>query len=230
MDGILLIDKQKGWTSFDVVAKVRGLIRQSTGQKKPKVGHCGTLDPLATGLLVIVVGGYTKKASELSKKDKTYQVSMKLGEASSTGDEEGNKEYVSNNQPTLQEVEEVIKGFTGDIDQIPPAYSAVKVNGKRAYKLARAGKDFKLKPRRVTIYEINDIDYHYPTVKFRTTVSSGTYIRSLVKDIGDQLKTGAYMTELRRTKVGSFSVKDAKIVDKRNLLECIFQFSKAPTM
>ncbi|USN95785.1 MAG: tRNA pseudouridine(55) synthase TruB [Candidatus Nomurabacteria bacterium] len=218
MDGILLIDKPKDWTSFDVVAKVRGLIRQSTGQKKPKVGHCGTLDPLATGLLIIVIGSYTKKASELSKKDKTYQVSMKLGETSSTGDEEGEKEYISDNQPTKQEVEEVIRGFIGDIDQIPPAYSAVKVNGQRAYKLARAGKDFKLESRRVTIYEINDIDYHYPIVKFGTTVSSGTYIRSLVEDIGGQLGTGAYMTELQRTHVGKYYLKDARSITDDNLL------------
>ena len=218
MDGILLIDKPKDWTSFDVVAKVRGLIRQSTGQKKPKVGHCGTLDPLATGLLIIVIGSYTKKASELSKKDKTYQVSMKLGETSSTGDEEGEKEYISDNQPTKQEVEEVIRGFIGDIDQIPPAYSAVKVNGQRAYKLARAGKDFKLEPRRVTIYEINNIDYHYPIVKFGTTVSSGTYIRSLVEDIGGQLGTGAYMTELQRTHVGKYYLKDARSITDDNLL------------
>lgn len=218
MDGILLIDKPKDWTSFDVVAKVRGLIRQSTGQKKPKVGHCGTLDPLATGLLIIVIGSYTKKASELSKKDKTYQVFMKLGETSSTGDEEGEKEYISDNQPTKQEVEEVARGFVGDINQIPPAYSAVKVNGQRAYKLARAGKDFKLESRRVTIYEINDIDYHYPIVKFSTTVSSGTYIRSLVEDIGGQLGTGAYMTELQRTHVGKYYLKDARSITDDNLL------------
>ena len=218
MDGILLIDKPKDWTSFDVVAKVRGLIRQSTGQKKPKVGHCGTLDPLATGLLIIVIGSYTKKASELSKKDKTYQVFMKLGETSSTGDEEGEKEYISDNQPTKQEVEEVIRGFIGDIDQIPPAYSAVKVNGQRAYKLARAGKDFILESRIVTIYEINDIDYHYPIVKFGTTVSSGTYIRSLVEDIGGQLGTGAYMTELQRTHIGKYYLKDARSITDDNLL------------
>lgn len=218
MDGVLLIDKQKGWTSFDVVAKVRGLVRQSTGQKKPKVGHCGTLDPLATGLLIIVVGSYTKKASELSKKDKTYQVSMKLGETSSTGDEEGKKEYVSSNKPKPQEIKDVIKGLIGNIDQVPPIYSAVKVNGQRAYKLARAGKDVKLEPRQVTIYEIKDIEYSFPIIKFSTTVSSGTYIRSLVEEIGRQLGTGAYMTELQRTRVGEYYLKDARDTADDNLL------------
>src|SRR5690606_19434285 len=122
MDGILLIDKPKGWTSFDVVAKVRGIIRQQTGVKKPKVGHTGTLDPLATGLLVLVVGRYTKRVPELSKADKTYEVTMKLGEVSSTGDDEGEKTTVSDTQPVKNDVRRVMRRFIGDIEQVPPAY------------------------------------------------------------------------------------------------------------
>src|SRR4051812_1280163 len=126
MNGILLIDKPSGWTSFDVVAKVRGILKKS-GIAKPKVGHTGTLDPLATGLLILLVGSYTKKAPELSKLDKTYEVTMWLGKTSTTGDEEGEKTSISDKQPTHEEVEDVIKQFTGEIQQIPPAYSAIKV-------------------------------------------------------------------------------------------------------
>lgn len=213
MDGILLIDKPKGWTSFDVVAKVRGIIRRETGLKKPKVGHTGTLDPLATGLLVLVVGKYTKRVPELSKADKTYEVTMKLGEVSSTGDDEGEKTLVSDMQPSEKEVMRAVKGFVGDIEQIPPAYSAIKVNGQRAYKLARAGKEVKIEPRKVKIYEIDAIAYDYPAVRFTAKVSSGTYIRSLVEDIGKALGSGAYISDLRRTQVGEFSIADAQNIE-----------------
>lgn len=213
MDGIVLIDKPKGWTSFDVVAKVRGIIRRETGLKKPKVGHTGTLDPLATGLLVLVVGKYTKRVPELSKADKTYEVTMKLGEVSSTGDDEGDKTFVSDTQPLEKEVIRAVKGFVGDIEQIPPAYSAIKVNGQRAYKLARAGKEVKIEPRKVKIYEIDAIAYDYPAVRFTAKVSSGTYIRSLVEDIGKALGSGAYMSDLRRTQVGEFTIEKSKSVE-----------------
>lgn len=204
-DGILLVDKPKDWTSHDVVAKVRNILKKETG-KKTKVGHTGTLDPAATGLMVLVVGSYCKRASEFSKLDKTYEVIMKLGETSSTGDEEGEKTKVSNKKPTDKEIKEVISGFVGEIEQTPPAYSAVKVNGKRAYKLAREGKAVKLEPRKVKIYEITDIKYKYPFISFTTKVSSGTYIRSLAEDIGKKLDTGAYLTDLRRVSVGKFSI------------------------
>jgi tRNA pseudouridine55 synthase len=209
MDGLLLIDKPKGWTSFDIVAKVRGVIKRETGQKKPKVGHTGTLDPLATGLLVLCLGTYTKRAQELSKLDKTYDVSMLLGSTSTTGDEEGEKTKLSDLVPPHEEVEDAIKQFVGEIEQIPPLYSAIKVNGQRAYKLARAGKEVVLEPRKITIYSIENIEYAYPEIKFTTKVSSGTYIRTLVEDIGNVLGTGAYMTDLRRTKVGNFSIQQA---------------------
>jgi tRNA pseudouridine55 synthase len=209
MDGLLLIDKPKGWTSFDVVAKVRGVVKRETGQKKPKVGHTGTLDPLATGLLVLCLGTYTKRAQELSKLDKTYDVTMLLGSTSTTGDEEGEKTKLSDLVPPHEEAEDAIKQFVGEIEQTPPPYSAIKVNGQRAYKLARAGKEVVLEPRKVTIHAIENIEYTYPEIKFTATVSSGTYIRTLVEDIGNILGTGAYMTDLRRTKVGNFSIQQA---------------------
>ncbi|HTE22373.1 MAG TPA: tRNA pseudouridine(55) synthase TruB [Candidatus Limnocylindria bacterium] len=209
MDGILLIDKPAGWTSFDVVAKVRGIVRKETGQKKPKVGHTGTLDPLATGLLVLVIGKYTKQVPQLSKVDKTYKVTMKLGQTSTTGDEEGEKTQVSDKKPSKEEVLAGLRQFVGDVQQVPPAYSAIKVNGQRAYKLARAGKEVNIEPRTVKIYEITDIHYAYPEVRFVAKVSSGTYIRTLAEDIGKALGTGAYMSGLCRTEVGSFSIGQA---------------------
>lgn len=211
MNGILLIDKPVGWTSFDVVAKVRGLVRQETGLKKPKVGHTGTLDPLATGLLIIVVGTYCKRAQEFSKLDKVYEVTMKLGQTSTTGDEEGEKTVVSDEQPALDKVKKTLEKFVGEQMQTPPIYSAIKVDGQRAYKLAREGKEVKLEPRKVTVYSISDIKYSYPAVKFTTKVSSGTYIRSLVEDIGKQLGVGAYMSALRRTEIGEYKLTQALV-------------------
>lgn len=231
MDGILLVDKPSGWTSFDVVAKVRNLLRQSkvesqkvksaatldvktlrhsTTSLKVKVGHTGTLDPLATGLLVLTLGGYCKRAGEFSKLDKTYEVTMKLGETSSTGDEEGIKTKSKEQRAVSnEELLHTFKQFTGEIMQTPPAYSAIKVGGQRAYKLARAGKEVKLEPRKVTVYSIGLTGYSYPEVKFTARVSSGTYVRSLVEDIGKVLGTGAYMSDLRRIEVGNFKISDA---------------------
>lgn len=209
MDGLLLIDKPAGWTSFDVVAKIRGVLKHETGQKKPKVGHTGTLDPLATGLLVLCLGSYCKRSGEFSRHDKTYDVTMRLGLTSDTGDDEGEKTAVSDRVPSHEEIEDVSKRFIGEIEQIPPVYSAVKVGGQRAYKLARAGKEVVIEPRKVTVYAIEHLSYTYPEVSFTTKVSSGTYIRSLAEDIGQALGTGAYMSGLRRTEVGTFSVQDA---------------------
>jgi tRNA pseudouridine55 synthase len=208
-DGLLLIDKPKGWTSFDVVAKVRGMVRQETGLKKPKVGHTGTLDPLATGLMIVVIGSYCKRAQEFSKLDKVYEVTIKLGETSTTDDEEGEKTKTDDLRPGIEEVEQTIKSFVGEIQQTPPAFSAIKIDGKRAYKLARAGKEVVMEPRTVTIHSITQLQYDYPYLNFTTYVSSGTYIRSLARDIGESLKTGAYMSDLRRTKVGSYDLESA---------------------
>lgn len=343
MNGIILIDKSKGWTSFDVVAKIRGILaryqlsvisnqskiqmtddrkqktplpkakklgvsylgavqsqsitrkvlnslqldatqggsekrnksykqydarvselptqrsaksssrvggfadKQAGAVRRIKVGHTGTLDPLATGLLVILVGSYTKKAPELTKLDKTYEVTMKLGATSTTGDSEGVitptkthkfgrssqkiqkrsaniedgldvftgevESFASaQDKPSRQKLSETIKSFIGEGLQTPPAYSAIKVNGQRAYKLARQGKEVRLEPRKITVYSIQLTDYSYPEVKLTAKVSSGTYIRSLVEDIGKKLDTGAYMSDLKRTKVGNFDLKDAVVV------------------
>lgn len=213
MNGLLLIDKPKGWTSFDVVNKIRRIIETSglntTGKKRFPIGHTGTLDPLATGLLVLVLGSYTKRAQELSKLDKTYEVIMRLGQTSSTGDEEGEKTFVSDKEPPKQEILTVLKQFEGKIQQTPPAYSAIKINGQRAYQLARKGQEVKLEPRAVTIYKISNAAYEYPEVTFTVEVSSGTYIRSLVEDIGEKLGTGAFMNGLNRTKIGPYDLQNA---------------------
>lgn len=216
-DGVHLVDKPKGWTSFDVVNKIRFSVAKERG-KKPKnikVGHAGTLDPLATGLLIILVGKeFTKKASEFSKLDKTYEVVMKLGQTSTTGDEEGEKTDISEKQPLTAEIEEIINKFVGEIMQTPHSFSAIKINGQRAYKLARKGHEVAIEPRKVTIHATELTDYTYPLVKFTANVSSGTYIRSLVEDMGKELKTGAYMSDLRRLKIGKFNVDDAGLVEK----------------
>ncbi|HEX5797777.1 MAG TPA: tRNA pseudouridine(55) synthase TruB [Candidatus Saccharimonadales bacterium] len=215
-DGLLLVNKPKGWTSHDAVAKVRNTLKKQAGHKI-KVGHTGTLDPLATGLLVLLIGSYCKKAQQFSKLDKTYEAKIKLGYNSSTGDSEGDKQAINDNKPMAGQVKSVLNSFIGDIQQMPPAYSAVKVNGKRAYKLAREGKEVKIEPRTVTIYDINEISYKYPYISFMVNVSSGTYIRSLAEDIGKKLQTGAYLASLNRTKVGKFNLEDSKDPNTINL-------------
>lgn len=212
MQGILLVDKPRDWTSFDVVNYVRKIVATELG-KKPKnvkVGHTGTLDPQATGLLVLLVGKeYTRKATELHKVDKTYEVTMKLGETSTTGDSEGEKISVKTRKYMEEEIQKALEGFLGKTMQVPPAFSAMKINGQRAYKLARAGKAVELEARPIKISHIELEDYNHPYIKFVADVSSGTYIRSLVEDIAKRLDTGAYMSDLRRTKVGKFSIEDA---------------------
>ncbi len=212
---MLLVDKPSGWTSFDVVNYVRKIVAAAE-DKKPrqvKVGHSGTLDPFATGLLILLVGkGYTRRAAEFSKLDKTYEVTMRLGQVSSTGDPEGDVTPVSDRHPTAAELQAAVKKFTGTIEQTPPAYSAIKVNGQRAYKLARSGKKFEIKPRKVTINKLKLINYDYPEVELIADVSSGTYIRSLVIDLGQALGTGAYTTILRRARIGKFDLSEARVV------------------
>ena len=215
-DGILLVDKPKGWTSHDVVAKVRNILKQEAG-KKIKVGHTGTLDPMASGLLVLVVGSYCKRAGEFSKLDKTYEATIKLGQTSSTGDAEGEKTPISDKIPTEADIKSAIADFMYGYEQTPPAYSAIKIDGKRAYKLAREGKEVKLEPRKVKIHSLELIDYTYPEIRFIADVSTGTYIRSLAEDIGAKLATGAYLTALRRTKVGQFSLENAINIDQTSV-------------
>lgn len=239
VNGILLIDKPTGWTSHDVVAKVRATLRQELSREnrelrissnsqfpipnslgpKVRVGHTGTLDPMATGLLVLVIGNYTKRAAEFSKLDKVYEAEITLGATSTTGDREG-EIIVDGRQKTVdrEEIEAVLQSFIGEIEQIPPAFSAIKVDGKRAYKLARAGQKVKMEPRKVTVYGLQPTYYKYPILKIKASVSSGTYIRSLAIDIGEALSTGAYLSALRRTQVGNFDLKNALQIQDLPLL------------
>ena len=215
LNQVLLIDKSAGITSFGVVARIRRVMTEKARAsgwvgKRFKVGHTGTLDPFATGLMIVLTGKETKNAAKYSKLDKVYEAVIELGKTSTTGDIEGEISEV-NSKPnlTLQEVNETLESFIGEITQTPPIYSAIKINGERAYKLARKGKQVEVPPRKVTIYDIKLISYKYPFLKIQTHVSSGTYIRSLAEDIGKKLGTGAYTKELRRLKVGDFDVKDA---------------------
>ena len=212
-DGVLLVDKPAGWTSFDVVAKIRAQIRaeyRARGEKPTKrqlkVGHAGTLDPFATGLLAILLGDATKKAGEFLKLDKVYEATFQLGQTSTTGDPEGEITDVSPYVPTEEEVRQTLAQFVGEITQTPPVYSAIKINGQRAYKLAREGKTVAMPARTVIVHAIELLDYAYPTLSIRVHVGSGTYIRTLGEDIGTALKTGAYCRQLRRTRIGAWDV------------------------
>lgn len=221
MEGYILIDKPIGWTSFDVVGYIRKniSIATDTPRKKIKVGHGGTLDPFASGLLIVFAGkSYTSRFNEFLKLDKTYSVSMVLGSHSTTGDPEGEiiKSLAQLVVPSREVLVAKLEGFKGESQQVPPAYSAIKVDGVRAYKLARENKSFQLTPRRIIINHIELLDYDYPVVDFVVNVSSGTYIRALVEDIGKALNTMAYTNNLRRIEVGSYSISNAHTIDKIN--------------
>jgi tRNA pseudouridine55 synthase len=215
MFGFILVNKPKGISSFRVVSVVRGIIRAITGQKL-KVGHSGTLDPQASGLLLLAIGKATKEIPKQIKKDKTYLVTMYLGKTSTTGDSEGLIEYYSDKKPSIEDIEHVLNKFVGEINQTPPIYSAIKINGQRSYKLARKGEKPQLESRRVIIEHNKPLFYKYPLVVFESKVSSGTYIRSLVEDIGSKLETKAYMSDLVRTEIGNYKLGDALDFEKLN--------------
>lgn len=224
-DQIILIDKPAGISSFGVVAKVRARLRDKFGHKV-KVGHTGTLDPFATGLLILLSGKMTKKSGNFLKLDKIYEATLRLGFVSSTGDPEGEITaipfseaenvvkmtprgyYLSSEKGTVV-ISKVLESFIGTITQTPPKFSAIKINGQRAYKLARKGADFEIPSREVEIYSIDILEYKYPKLRIKVHCSSGTYIRTLAEDIGKKLGTGAYLTALRRTQIGNYSIKDA---------------------
>ena len=213
IDHIILIDKPAGISSFGVVAKVRARLRDELGHKI-KVGHTGTLDPFATGLLILLTGKNTKRSNEFLKLDKVYEATLRLGFISTTGDPEGKITEVSFSKynetlPKLGDVESVLNSFIGIIEQTPPKFSAIKINGQRAYKLARKNQDFKIPSRKIEIYSINILNYNYPELKIKVHCSSGTYIRTLAEDIGKKLNTGAYLTTLRRTKIGDYDIENA---------------------
>jgi tRNA pseudouridine55 synthase len=208
-DGIILIDKPAEMTSFGVVARVRRVLTNQA-QKKLKVGHTGTLDPFATGLMILVIGKECKNADHYTKLDKVYEATIQLGHTSTTGDPEGELTAVSDTVPTLERVQEAIKAFTGEITQRPPIFSAIKINGQRAYKLARNGEEVEIPLRTINVYSLELIDYTYPELKIRAHVSSGTYIRTLASDIGEMLGTGAYTTQLRRVRIAEYDIADAQ--------------------
>ena len=226
---ILLVDKPAGVSSFGVVARVRRRLSEEAGyvevvgkdgvarqkRKKVKVGHTGTLDPFATGLLILLVGKGTKRANEFLKLDKEYIATLRLGANSTTGDPEGEiTEHEICEIPNKEAVEKCVEKLVGENTQRVPAYSAVKINGQRAYKLAREGKQVEMPVRKVKIYKIEILSYEWPELKIRCKVSSGTYIRALAEDIGKALGTGAYLTELRRTQVGEYRVEGARLIDE----------------
>ena len=211
-DDVLLIDKPAGITSFGVVARVRRVLSQQLG-KKAKVGHTGTLDPFATGLMIIVTGKECRNAGNYSKLDKEYEATITLGLTSTTGDPEGELTQISSDVPSLDAIQAALKQFTGEITQRPPIYSAIKINGRRAYDLARKGEVFEMPERQVTVFNLELLDYTYPEINIRVHVSSGTYIRTLAQDIGTVLETGSYCSQLRRTKVAQWSVIDATPVE-----------------
>jgi len=209
----ILVDKPESWTSFDVVNKIKKSF------KIKKVGHTGTLDPMATGLLIISTAEKTKEIKIFVDLDKTYTGKIKLGESTASYDADTNvierKPYSHITQSMIQDA---VSSMTGVIAQIPPMYSALKKHGKPLYKLARKGIEIDREPRSVTIYEFEIIDSVIPWVTFRIRCSKGTYIRSIAHDLGTLLKTGGHLTELRRTAIGSHSVKDAVTVDQLNEL------------
>ncbi len=208
LNGLLLVDKPEGLSSFDIIRR----LRQTTGFKK--IGHAGTLDPLATGLMLMLFGPTCKKASEFSGLDKTYVAEITLGANSTTGDREGEKVVVSDAQPTREQIESVVKQFIGQITQTPSQYSAIKINGTEAYKLARAGKTVDMPSRQVVVHSITIDNYDYPIIQVTANVSSGTYIRSLAEDIGAVLGAGAYLSALRRTTIGAFDLDQAHQLDQ----------------
>ncbi|MBL7724247.1 MAG: tRNA pseudouridine(55) synthase TruB [Chitinophagaceae bacterium] len=205
---VLLINKPLQWTSFDAVRKIRNLIRIK------KVGHAGTLDPLATGLLIICTGKFTKKINEYMAREKEYTGTFTLGATTPTYDLESVPE---NPKPvdhiTTEDIIAATKNFIGEIMQVPPAHSAIKVDGKRVYELARQGKEVKLEPRKLFIKEFEITAIEMPVVHFRVVCSTGTYIRSLTNDFGAALGCGAYLSSLCRTRIGEFLLSDAMTID-----------------
>lgn len=201
---VLLIDKPLDWTSFDVVRKIRNQI------KIKKVGHAGTLDPLATGLLIVCTGKFTKKINEFMAQEKEYTGTITLGACTPTYDLESVPEQVkSTDHLTETDIQKVLLAFVGPIAQVPPAHSAIKINGKRVYELARKGKEVQLEPRPVTIYAFDITRFALPEIDFRVVCSTGTYIRSLANDLGAALGVGGYLSALRRTRIGAFTVDEA---------------------
>ncbi len=207
---MLLFDKDKEWTSFDLVNKTRNLIRKTFDIKKIKVGHAGTLDPLATGLMIVCTGKFTKRIDEYQGLSKTYTTTIKLGESTPSFDLETEVDQtLPTEHITLDLIKNCLKDFTGKIEQVPPMFSAINVNGQRAYKLAREGKTVELKKKEVEIFSIDILDFKLPYLSLEINCSKGTYVRSLARDIGLSLNTVAHLTELKRIKIGDYKIENA---------------------
>jgi tRNA pseudouridine55 synthase len=216
--GVLLLNKPLYWTSFDVVSKVRNILKDKYKQRL-KVGHAGTLDPLATGLLIICTGGFTKKISEYQDLEKEYKGIFTLGAFRPSFDKETEITETSPISHITEEmVQQAAKGFIGEIEQVPPAHSAIKIDGKRAYEKARQGKEVEMQPRKVVIksMEVHLTDPSH--VSFNVVCSKGTYIRSLARDFGKALGSSAYLDSLCRTRIGSYKVSDAITIDDLKVL------------
>ncbi len=212
---VLLIDKPYGWTSFDVVNFLRSFIRKMYDIKKLKVGHAGTLDPLATGLLIICTGKKTKEIDKYQGMDKTYIGTMELGATTPSFDKETEPDrYFEYKHLTVDDLEKARQQFIGEIEQTPPVYSAVKIEGKRAFDYARKKKQVKIKTRKVMIHDFQLMNIHLPHVDFMVRCSKGTYIRSLVDDFGKALQSGAHLTGLKRTQIGEYNVSEAFTVEE----------------
>lgn len=204
---VLFLNKPYGWTSFDLVNKFRYKLSRKLDIKKIKVGHAGTLDPLATGVMILCTGRATKRIDEFQYQTKEYVATLKLGETTPSFDLEREiDEVYPTDHITCEEVKRVLQTFTGEIEQVPPAFSACKVDGKRAYKLARKGRDVELKPKILVIDEIELLDCDLPVIKIRVVCSKGTYIRALARDIGIALQSGAHLTGLERTRIGDITL------------------------
>lgn len=207
---VLLVDKPKGWTSFDVVNKVRGMLRHRLGLKKIKVGHAGTLDPMATGLLILCTGKYTTFIDQFQARDKTYSGTITLGGTTATYDAEATVEDPREWRHLDDEaIQKALHAFRGTIQQFPPAYSAIRIQGQRAYDLARKGKEVALEARTVHIHTYEVDTRGLPVLPFRVVCSKGTYIRSLAHDLGQALGCGAWLSALRRDAIGEYLVTDA---------------------
>lgn len=212
---IFCVDKPLGWTSFDVVKRVRHVLSRRMGVKKLKVGHAGTLDPLATGVMILATGRCTKRIEELQSHTKEYVATLRLGATTPSFDLETE---IDCERPwehiTLADVEAVLPMFVGRISQVPPAYSACKVDGKRAYKMARKGKEVSIRPKELLIESIELLPSELPEVAIRVVCGKGTYIRALARDIGERLGCGAHLTALRRTKVGDIAVEQCETAER----------------
>ncbi|MGD0343234.1 MAG: tRNA pseudouridine(55) synthase TruB [Bacteroidales bacterium] len=215
---LLLFDKPLYWTSFDLVNKIRGMIRSNLGIKKLKVGHAGTLDPLATGLMIICTGKLTKKIEEFSNLDKEYIATIHLGETTPSFDLETEPDgKYPTDHITFELVQEVLKRFLGEQNQMPPLYSAKFIDGKRAYEYARKGIDKKLESVKISFRDIELIDFRLPDIRVRLVCSKGTYIRSFARDFGKALKSGAYLSALQRSSIGGYRLNESWDVEKFQL-------------